>query len=227
MVSLRDTLKMIIGRSSFINSAIRIALKPLRSSLNPREYWNQRYKSGGTSGTGSYGRLAEFKAEIINSFVKQYQIKRIIDFGCGDGNQLTLFDFPTYVGLDISRTAIDLCLARFKNDGTKRFFLYVPEDFEVNNPIDKADLVLSLDVIYHLVEDRIFQLYMLHLFSSSNRFVIIYSDDIETDRSYHEKHRQFTKWVKANLSNWELIDRIRNRYPDESCADFFIYKLKQ
>jgi hypothetical protein len=115
-------------------------------------------------------------------------------------------------------------MERFKTDKTKSFFLYDSEYYKDNHSIFKAELTLSLDVIYHLIEYNIFDLYMNHLFSSSDRFVIIYSDDIETKQKYHEKHRQFSKWIETNLSEWKLINKIKNRYPNESCSDFFIYK---
>ncbi|GAJ08100.1 unnamed protein product, partial [marine sediment metagenome] len=53
-----------------------------------REYWESRYAGGGTSGAGSYGKPAEFKAQVLNSFVKDNGISSVIEFGCGDGNQL-------------------------------------------------------------------------------------------------------------------------------------------
>jgi hypothetical protein len=207
-----------------------VASKGILSNLNNRffpgskEYWEERYSRGRTSGVGSYGKFAEFKAEIINAFVKENDINSVIEFGCGDGNQLSLFDFPSYIGLDVSRTSIKLCMERFKTDKTKSFFLYDSEYYKDNHSIFKAELTLSLDVIYHLIEYNIFDLYMNHLFSSSDRFVIIYSDDIETKQKYHEKHRQFSKWIETNLSEWKLINKIKNRYPNESCSDFFIYK---
>ena len=34
------------------------------------QYWDERYATGGTSGSGSYNRLAAFKAEILNEFVR-------------------------------------------------------------------------------------------------------------------------------------------------------------
>src|SRR5579864_6395854 len=69
-------------------------------------YWDQRYAEGGTSGSGSYGEQAAFKAEILNGFVARHGIQSVIEFGCGDGNQLSLASYPSYVGLDVSRTAI-------------------------------------------------------------------------------------------------------------------------
>jgi hypothetical protein len=53
-------------------------------------FWENNYQKGGDSGSGSYDQLAIFKADIINSFIKQNNIKTVIEFGCGDGNQLSL-----------------------------------------------------------------------------------------------------------------------------------------
>jgi len=226
-VKIKNELKEILKKNPLLFKVARNIFYLLNPFPGSKKYWEKRYREGGTSGAGSYGKLAEFKAEIINAFVKNNSINSVIEFGCGDGNQLNLFDFPSYIGLDISPTAIKLCKELFKNDKTKSFFLYDPECFVDNNGLFRADLALSLDVIYHLVEDDIFELYMKHLFSSSNKFVIIYSDDIDTPQKYHEKHRQFTKWVEMNLPEWKLIERIPNRFPEDSCADFFIYKKIQ
>ena len=53
-------------------------------------YWEQRYAQGGNSGVGSCGKFAEFKAELLNRFVAQHGVHTVIEFGCGDGNQLSL-----------------------------------------------------------------------------------------------------------------------------------------
>ena len=44
-------------------------------------YCENRYKKGGTSGAGSYDRTARFKADILNSFVKENNIESVIEFG--------------------------------------------------------------------------------------------------------------------------------------------------
>ena len=94
--------------------------------IDSQIYWEQRYANDGTAGYGSTGRLADFKAEIINDFVRKRQISSIIEFGCGDGMQLSLADYPTYIGLDVSKTAIHICDNYFSSDKTKSFFLYDP-----------------------------------------------------------------------------------------------------
>ena len=194
--------------------------------IGSKKYWNRRYATGGNSGSGSYGKLAEFKAEIINKFISENKIIKVIEFGCGDGNQLSLFKIHEYIGIDIAKTAIEICRERFKEDKTKSFFLYDPYSFEDKNNFE-AELVLSLDVIYHLIEDDVFELYMKHLFLISNKFVIIYSsnsNDSSIFSSPHCKNRRFSEWIKINLSEWKLIREIRNRYPNESNSNFYIYK---
>jgi hypothetical protein len=50
-------------------------------------YWEERYSQGGNSGSGSYAKFAEFKAEVLNDLVQQNAIRSVIELGCGDGNQ--------------------------------------------------------------------------------------------------------------------------------------------
>ena len=190
------------------------------------KYWERRYSSGRNSGSGSYDMLAEFKAEILNSFVATHDISTVIEFGCGDGNQLSLANYPEYMGFDVSQTAIDICKEKYSTDNSKNFKLM--KEFDG----DTADLVLSLDVIYHLVEDEIFDHYMQSLFRAGIHYVIIYSSNFNDDENYqgrHVRHRKFTKWIHDKEPQWMLMEHIPNRYPYQgddrtgSFADFYIY----
>jgi len=187
-----------------------------------QNYWENRYLAGGNSGVGSYDKIAKFKAEIINDFVLKNNISTIIEFGCGDGNQLSLAKYENYIGLDVSPTAINICYNKFKNDSSKSFFLYSSLDFYDNHSIFKADISLSLDVIYHLVEDNIFEKYMLHLFNSAKKFVIIFSNNHSNYGTNHVKSRRFTDWIEKNMNKWELKEKIDNEIVN--WQDFYIYK---
>ncbi|MCH7497667.1 MAG: class I SAM-dependent methyltransferase [Candidatus Marinimicrobia bacterium] len=173
--------------------------------------------------------MAEFKAELLNAFVKDKSVKSVIEFGCGDGHQLSLASYPKYIGLDVSKTAIELCTERFRDDNKKRFALYNPDNFVDSQGIFKAELALSLDVIYHLIEDRIFELHMRHLFSAAEKYVVIYSSNIDSDQVGHQRHRKFSNWIDAHVPVWDLLKETPNRFPykgDESSgslANFFIY----
>ena len=134
-----------------------------------KDYWENRYASGGNSGEGSYNKYAEFKASVLNNFVKEKKVNTIIEWGSGDCNQLSLSNYKNYIGYDVSITAINICKNKFLNDSSK-MFIHINDNF-INKK--KADLSLSLDVIYHLIEDNIFNSYMKNLFTSSNKYVII------------------------------------------------------
>lgn len=196
------------------------------AAFNSQRYWEERYKSGGYSGAGSVGRLAYFKASTLNAFVSHYHIQTIIEFGCGDGAQLSLADYPSYVGIDVSTTAISNCRARFQADRNKHF--HVLSDFP--NPRD-FDLSLSLDVIYHLIEDEVFSRYMEVLFAASRRYVIIYSSNMNAVRAAHVRDRCFTDWVESQQPGWNLFQHIPNQYPwdsliphETSSSEFYIYR---
>jgi len=203
------------------------ATKPFQNS---EKYWIERYQSGDNSGDGSYGKLSEFKAEFINKLVKENDIKSVIEFGSGDGNQLKLAHYDNYIGFDISQEAINLCKNEFKDKNNYNFKLL--QDYQN----ETADLTLSLDVIYHLIEDMVFDEYMQRLFNSSNGFVIIYSSntDLNNPKSApHFKNRKFTDWCENQLkSEWHLIDHTPNKYPlnlttgEGSVSDFFVYQKK-
>ena len=223
--------KHFVKRIPIIGPIVQRLYRRLTSHAMPfsgsEKYWAERYDSGGKSGAGSYGRLAEFKAEVLNDFVSKEKVKTIIEYGCGDGNQLALAVYPSYLGFDVSPKAVALCSDMFSDDATKTFRLLNQYQGE------KAELTLSLDVIYHLIEDGVFSEYMHRLFDSADRFVIVYSSNTagKTEgQAPHVKHRKFSEWVETMKPEWRLRGHIPNRYPFTgdnaagSFADFFIYE---
>jgi SAM-dependent methyltransferase len=193
-------------------------------TISSRDYWEARYRAGGTSGMGSVGHLARFKAETINHFVMGNDIRSVIDLGCGDASQLALLEFPAdYVGVDVSTSVLERCAERFPD---RRFV--TPEQLET---IEQAELTLSLDVIYHLIEDEVFTATMHLLFNRATRFVVIYASNLDAAwPASHVRHRRFTDHAAATQPDWRLLAHLPNPYPydparpdDTSFADFFIY----
>jgi SAM-dependent methyltransferase len=188
-------------------------------------YWEQRYKTGGTSGPGSYGNLALGKADFLNTFARDNGVESVIEFGCGDGNQLSLCEYQRYIGLDVSKTAIGLCQRRFADDATKSFFLYDGACFVDRSGLFSADLAISLDVIFHLVEDAVFAVYMTHLFAAAGRYVVVYATNgAIQDEAPHVRHRCFTSWVEDHCPQWRLAQVVRGPRPGPSLADFFVFE---
>lgn len=192
------------------------------------EYWDRRYRDGGNSGAGSYNRLAEFKADFLNRFVVEHQIATVIEFGSGDGSQLKLAHYANYIGVDVSAKAVEIARSLFAGDTSKRFMR--PDELEAGT---SADLSLSLDVVYHLVEDSVFDGYMRQLFKCARRYVIVYSSNTNQDWPFkHVRHRHFTQWVEQNEPGWCQQSIVKNAYPydpadpaNTSFADFHVFAL--
>jgi SAM-dependent methyltransferase len=172
--------------------------------------------------------LALFKAEVLNDLVRRLGINSVIEFGCGDGAQLELAEYPAYIGIDVSRTVLEKVREQFGGRPAFSFF-HTSEAQGL-----RAELSLSLDVIYHLIEDEVFEDYMRNLFHASTRMVVIYSsNEVARTDVPHVRHRRFTDWVEKNCPSFELISTIPNRYPFDptnpdqtSFADFYIYRDK-
>lgn len=189
------------------------------------DYWDTRYRSGGDSGAGSRGRLGKHKAEVINRLVRRYEVRSVIDFGCGDGMLLKLLELPRYLGLDIAPSIIDRLRKEFAKDSQKDFALYRPgRGYDA-----AAHMALSIDVIYHQVDDKLYDQYMRDLFLSALRLVLIYSTDKYREPCVHERHRKFSDWIHAHRPDWERIGEIPPPYPldpkdpDTSDCSFFLY----
>lgn len=197
-------------------------------------YWEDRYASGGNSGVGSHGRLARFKARFLNSFVREHEIGSVVELGSGDGAQLALAEYPEYTGLDISETAIDLCRAAFRNDESKHFVVYDPDTFVADSY--RAELVLSLDVIYHLSSDDLYHRYLDHLFALADRYVVIYAsaDPVSPsgvdESAGYIRFRDFLADIERTYPEWKLGHAKPNRFPysrsnpsHTSFADFYVF----
>ena len=171
------------------------------------------------------GHLAEFKAETLNAFVRDNAIERVIEFGCGDGRQLSLARYPRYLGHDVSPAAVKACRSRFKGDPNKTFLCYDPADAPGIADFLRADLTISLDVIYHLVEDRIYDRYLFDLFAASRRFVIVYSSNkAEATKLPHVRHREFTLDVRRRFADFRLVRTIENPNSNGHHCSFFVFE---
>ena len=200
-------------------------------TFDPIQYWQWRYRMGGTSGAGSRGRLAAFKADIVNALIAANRLNSVIDFGCGDGVQMSMIgaddDGPDYLGIDVSPEALVLCQRR--GGARRRFLLY--EDFARTGNALRADLALSMDVIYHLTDDAVYHQYLDDVFAGATRLVVIYASNVQAlTRDTHVRHRCFTETIKSRFPAWRLCAVVPNRFsfdpaePEQtSFADFYLF----
>lgn len=78
---------------------LNVKRRLLQPFFNSTRYWRRRYRKHRTSGLGSYGAFAQFKAQVINDFLHSHQVESAIEFGCGDGSQLAICEYSDYLGV--------------------------------------------------------------------------------------------------------------------------------
>lgn len=204
--------------------------KPTTDFTNSEDYWKQRYEKGGNSGEGSYGPLAQYKAAFINGFCKDHGIRSAIELGCGDGNQVSKLNIERYIGVDISEKCIEWARKQFHGRG---YTFLTADEFRSERTEGMCELGLSLDVVYHLIEDEVYRDYLADLFSASSRFVLIYSSNLDYFNPIfpHVRHRPVVDHVVETQPDWRFLRTERNpyhRHPDEpgygSFAEFHVFE---
>ena len=188
----------------------------MHKNFNSHNYWERRYQKGGNSGAGSYGDLCDYKAKHINQFIQNKNIRSIIDFGCGDGNQLLSLHCETYLGLDVSPTVLDQIREKFKDDDSKRFELY-------HENTETAELGLSCEVLFHLIEDDVWEDYLRSVFLYSEKYVIIFAADYYKNIARHVLARNFTTHIQENFPDWDLIEHIPMTEDLDTISEFYFF----
>ena len=143
-------------------------------------YWDARYQRGGeiATGVGSLGEYQMFKSKILSELIKKYEIKTLLDLGCGYGLILrNLENLTKIVGVDISPTAIHGATS----------FDWGSTEFEGHVlPLDKPlslgnfDVVTCFDVLIHVPPTSRKQI-IENCYRHSSRFVCFYTPKNSTN----------------------------------------------
>lgn len=176
------------------------------------KYWENCYASG----AGSEGERYKIKRDYINSIIEKYNINSVVDFGCGDGRQIKELNIKKYYGIDVSKTAVEKCQLLYKD--RKGW------EFEILNRavIPQSDLAMSIDTIYHLIEENECRKHLDNLFSCAN-YVLIYGNYTERDNPRPAKHMLFREnidYLAKNYPNWILLEK----YPIKKDFGFLFYR---
>lgn len=104
-------------------------------------YW------GKGSGGGSSPEATQPYKVFLEDFIRQYNVKSIVDLGCGDWQFSQFLDFgsATYIGIDASKNVIKANQQSFSRSGVS--FNNLPEDYK---ELPSSDLLICKDVLMHL-----------------------------------------------------------------------------
>ena len=177
-------------------------------------YWKNRHRRGRghweSVGRGSVGKLARYKAGLVNELVQEVDAVRIVDLGCGDGRQADRFHVPEYVGLEVSEHAVAEARKRLAKHPNRTAHVWEPSDLLP----ETGCIALSMDVVFHLVDDELHDAYMRALFQAGTKAVAIYSTDYEGEPQGHMRHRNVSRWVEENIQGWKRTQAVPPPWPN-------------
>lgn len=177
-----------------------------RTTFNMVDYWEARHRARLGTPAARIGPIGSMKIRVVNRLYEQFGVATHMDFGCDDGRLLEHIHAERFVGVDISGTLLRNLKNKFPDESRWKF-IHVKE-------LDAAypcDLVTSLDVVHHLVEDQIFAAYMKRLFKFATKVVCIYSSDHEfSGGARHVRYRDFAAYIAQHFPGWQLTETIEN-----------------
>lgn len=102
---------------------------------------------GGSGGGSTPENTVEYRA-LLQKFLKDYNIKTVVDFGCGDWSFSRLIDWSgiEYVGVDTVESVINRNIARYQKRNI-HFVTYMHPS--------SADLLIVKDVLQHWSNENI------------------------------------------------------------------------
>lgn len=181
-----------------------------------KSYWNQRYIDWGNSWKWSYGKNAIFKADFINNFIKENNIKTVLEVWVWDGNNLSLYEIENYLGLDISQKAIDICKEKFKLDDSKWFRI-----MDYTKPLKRVDLILCLDVLFHILNKKEWIKTIKYCIDNS-KYTIFYSFPKWTAKAPHLNDYNFEEYLEELSKKKNFTYYKSDLIPPASNSRFYI-----
>ncbi len=107
-------------------------------------YWEGRYASGGESGSGSIGRIRDWKWKVIRAYVGHPD--EVLDVGCGDLSFWEGRECASYLGIDIAPSVLA------EDRGRRPTWAFVATSAAVPLRVRRR-IVLCLDLLFHILSD--------------------------------------------------------------------------
>ena len=190
---------------------MRDLLQTHGSGETKRRLWDAEF------GKGRWNCLDTTKDDCVYSRIEKASDGGcILDLGCGSGstaNELRADSYCEYIGVDISKVAIDKAVIRTKENGRADKCRFLQGDVVNYEPAQKYDVVLFKDSIYYIKRSRV------------RGTLMRYSQWLKPDGVFlvriwdgRGKLGEFAEIVRRNF---EILEEYRH---EESGAVFLVFK---
>lgn len=178
-----------------------------------REYWNKRYRDFDprSSGAGSYGEAMNRKVDALTALP---DVQSITEIGCGDFNfgrhLMDRLPSATYLGFDVSDEII-------KRNGRWYELPRIHFQHALDVSFVKTDLLLCVDVLFHVIDDSAYQQLLAALYQSQWQYLAVTAYEYDGPSASHVRIRKFDPSVFGTPILREVIEADGEMY-------FYIFK---
>lgn len=148
-----------------------------------KAFWNKEFSDG------KWNFIDETSSDCVYSHLEKYaRGGAILDLGCGPGNtanELAGDAYRSYIGVDISDSAIAKGIKRTNESGRSDKNSFVCSDFLGYMPAQDFDVILFRESLYHVPHGRVLELlekYSQHLKPNGVFIVRLYFGDFRTGK---------------------------------------------
>jgi len=145
----------------------------------------------------------------IKDAIKGLEIEKVLEIGCGYGNNLAIFERSDVAGIDLSEYAIEKAKQRYPN-----FRFYIGNVLQI--PLqEQFDLVFTSAVIEHIKPDLLKKAFD-EMFRVSKKYILNIEayDKTEHEINWHRGRNEF--WTTHMAKRWL-------EYPVKVLADYDVH----
>jgi len=177
----------------------------LQTDAQAIEYWNERFKLRKNVGWGSHPKSNWYKQkkDAVRRVLDKDNVLKVLDICCGDCKfiaELPQFQNNSieYVGIEPTKSIYNQITKEFPD---KTFLnITIPELIKTTMN-EEFDLIICYDMLFHLVDDKLYDDFIKWMFNRKTKFVIVsYSDvpeKIQKSEAGHYIPRNFYKNIQS------------------------------
>jgi len=151
----------------------------------------------------------------------------ILDLGCGPGNtanELADAAYQTYVGVDISEAALEKARTRTQQNGRAGKNLFVKDDFLSYVPIQRFDVILFRESMYHVPVGKIKMILDRYAKYLNDRGVFVVRTQGETTK---QRPKAMLNIIEREFDILEKCQYSDGHPLEESLATVLVFKPRR
>lgn len=130
-------------------------LEEVFAKIYTDKVWGQDEDGNGTSGSGSSMENTIVYRAFLENFLEKYNIKSVVDVGCGDWQFSKSIDWTgiDYLGYDVVQSVIENNEKQYSNSNIHFIF-----ENAITANLPSADLLICKDVLQHLSFEDVYRM---------------------------------------------------------------------